>query len=357
MNQEFTASDRRRAILALVLVNAMWGASFPIMKALNLQIDGHFGVTQWTASGWLRVSSAGWLIGMRFGIAFLLLVLLLRGMLARVQWPHLLAGAAIGFLFCCGLLLQVMGLATIPASRSGFLTSLVVIITPMMNTLVRKRLPRRCVILGALVAVIGVATLTGLIAIENGQVSLAKDAFAQWTHGDTLTTVATLFFSAQILLIDVFGKRYESVLFTPSMFATTSIFAFAVFGCSSFYVPEVASGGWIGLASEPRFYFLLAVLCVFPSLVAFMWMNKYQPRLTAGQAAVIYTLEPLFASTWAMFCPAIISAMCAIHYANESFSMPLLAGGSLVMLANVLALWPERKTTTRDIVLQAKGEE
>ncbi|MFG0261831.1 MAG: DMT family transporter [Novipirellula sp. JB048] len=347
MNQEFTALDRRRAILALVVVNALWGASFPIVKALNLQIDDHFGVTQWTASNWLRISAAGWVIGLRFGIAFLLLAILLRGMLARVRSPHLFAGAAIGLLFCCGLLLQVIGLATIPASRSGFITSLVVILTPILNTLVRRQLPRRCVMLGAVVALIGVATLTGLITLEQGRVAIANNALAQWTSGDTLTVVAALFFSGQILLIDLFGKRYESVLFTPSMFATVSIFALAVFAGASFYVPEAHlleahTGGWIGLAIQPRFALLLAVLCFFPSLIAFMWMNKYQPRLTAGQAAVIYTLEPLFASSWAMFTPAIMSALCAIQYANEQFSAPLIVGGSLVMLANVVALWPER---------------
>ncbi|GAA4461640.1 DMT family transporter [Novipirellula rosea] len=347
MNQGTTPNERRQAIIALVLVNAMWGASFPIMKCLNLQVDDHFAVTELTASGWLRTSSASWLIGLRFAIAFGLFAILLRGTLRRVQLPHLLAGAAIGVMFFLGLLLQVIGLATIPASRSGFLTSLVVIITPLINTLLRKQLPRRCVMLGALVALAGVATLTGLIVIQDGQISLASDALSRWTVGDSLTTLATLFFSAQILLVDVFGKRYESVLFTPSMFGTTAILAMIVFAGLSLPVPETATGGWTALALQPRFYLLLGVLCFFPSLVAFVWMNKYQPRLTAGQAAVIYTCEPLFASTWAMFIPAMLSAWCAVHYANEEFSTPLLIGGSLVLVANILALWPEKRPEKR----------
>ena len=74
-------------------------------------------------------------------------------------------------------------------------------------------------------------------------------------------------------------------------------------------------------------------------------MNKYQPALSAVQAAVIYTLEPVFASLWAMFIPALLSIACYVTYENEKFSLTLLIGGSLVIAANALALWPEPKPT------------
>ena len=87
--------DRRRAIVALVLVNAMWGSSFPIMKCLNLQIDQHFAVTELTASSWLRSGSAAWMIAIRFAVALLFLALVLRGMIRQVRLPHALSGGAI----------------------------------------------------------------------------------------------------------------------------------------------------------------------------------------------------------------------------------------------------------------------
>ena len=38
--------DRRRAMIVLVMVNALWGISFPIMRCLNLLMDQHFGITE-----------------------------------------------------------------------------------------------------------------------------------------------------------------------------------------------------------------------------------------------------------------------------------------------------------------------
>jgi drug/metabolite transporter (DMT)-like permease len=312
------------------------------MKCLNLQIDQHFGVTEFTASPWLRTGSAAWMIAIRFALAFLLFVVFYRGTLRRVRWPHLWAGAAIGTLFFLGLLLQVIGLATIPASRSGFLTSLAVVFTPLIATLWQRRFPRIPVLLGAAVAFMGVAILTGLVVFQEGRVALADDAFQRWMIGDTLTTLAAFLFSGQILLLDRLGKRYDSVAFTPSMFVTTAALATIVFGFLRLQIPEVPTGGWTGLAVQPRFFVMIVLLCVFPSLLAFAWMNKYQPRVSAVQAAVIYTLEPVFASLWAMFLPAILSILCVVTYANERFEFPLVLGGSLVLFANVLALWPQR---------------
>ncbi len=336
--------SRSRAILALVVVNAFWGSSFPFMKCLNSVMDEHFGVTELTASTALRIGSAAWMIAIRFAVAFFLFLVFFRGTLANVRRTHFLAGLAIGTFFFCGLLLQVIGLATIPASRSGFLTSLAVVFTPLFSTIARRRFPHATVLLGATVALLGVSILTGLLTFESGRVSIAQDALSRWTTGDSLTTVAALFFSGQILLVDRLGKRYDSMAFTPSMFAVVAVLASIVFAILRADIPEVAASsqdGWMALVVQPRFYLMIGVLCLFPSLLAFAWMNKYQPTVSAVQAAVIYTLEPVFASLWAMVLPAILSVACAVTYGNETFSMPLVIGGGLVLMANVLALWPE----------------
>ncbi len=327
----------------LVIVNAMWGATFPVMKAMNLQIDDYFGVTQATASGWLRSASAGWLIAIRFGFALVMFVIFFRGAMSRVRLPHALAGVALGTLFFIGMLLQVIGLGTIPASRSGFLTSLAVVFTPLLSTIFRRRLPRSTVMAGVAFALVGVAVLTEIIDF-NGGVSIAPDSLSRWTWGDSLTILAAIFFSCQILLVDVLGKRYDSIAFTPGMFATAVVLGMLVFAGLAGHVPDIPDGrSWWGLAKQPSFFGLIGVLGLFPSLLAFAWMNKYQPYLTATQAAVIYTTEPFFASTWAMFLPAVMAAYCAVTYANESFTWPLLIGGVFVLLANVLALWPAKR--------------
>jgi drug/metabolite transporter (DMT)-like permease len=337
----------------LIIVNAMWGASFPINKGLNLQVDQFFGVTEASASGWFRTATAAWLVTLRFGMATVLLALFCGSMIRRVKRAHVIAGFWIGFFFFGGLVLQVIGLGLIPASRSAFITSLVVVCTPVMATLIKRRLPKPIVLVGVAVAFAGVAVLTEMITIDGGMLKIADDAAGRFGWGDVVTIACVLFFSGQILVLDSFGSSVvdndgnttasDSVAVTPVMFATVVILGCLTFGVLQFFVPEVpVTGSWTTLATRPSFITLVAALGLFPSLLAFLWMNRYQPFLTASQAAVIYTLEPFFASTWAMFAPGIIATLFGIVYANESFSWPLVVGGFLILIANAIALWPSR---------------
>ncbi len=336
-------TDRRQAIAALIAVNAMWGASFPIMKCINQLFDSHFNTSSDDGSNLFRISSAAWMIAVRFSIALVLFLLVFRKTSLQVRGYHLAAGAAIGTFFFLGLLCQVIGLATIPASRSGFLTSLTVVITPLIGTLIQKRLPRLSAIAGAFIALLGVAILTGLLDLNSGVGASALDDSPRWAWGDAITILGAGFFSVQILLVDRLGKNQNSAAFTPGMFAASILLSVAVFGIASPGITE-NSTGWFSIASKPEVMILIAILALIPSLIAFYWMNKYQPMVTATQAAVIYTLEPLFASCWAMVLPAALSVMSGVVYANEQFSTTIAAGGSLVLLANILALWPQSKT-------------
>ena len=199
------------------------------------------------------------------------------------------------------------------------------------------------------VALAGVSILTGFFIVQNGQVSLASGVLDQGSFGDLVTIAGAFVFSLQILLIDTMGKRYDSEAFTPSMFATTATLAAITFAVLYGIAPEQESNSmpvatWSGLATRPAFLALITFLCLFPSLLAFVWMNKYQPALSAGQAAVVYTLEPVFASLWAMVLPVQLGALCTVAYANEAFEDSLMIGGAFVLFANVLALWPTRRT-------------
>ncbi|WP_145172753.1 DMT family transporter [Rubripirellula lacrimiformis] len=337
-------AQTRRAILVLIVVNALWGMTFPVMKGLNLQIDQHFGVTEHTATIWLRASSAAWMIGIRFGLALIMFSIVFHRVMARIRMVHVWGGLAIGFFFFSGLLLQVVALGTIPASRSGFLTSMAVVFTPVMATLIRGRLPRTTVMVGVAIAMAGVAVLTEIVVVDRSGVSIASDALQRWTRGDTLTILGALFFSGQIMMVDYLGKRYESIALTPTMFGSVVLMAGVTFAILSPHVPEATGeAAWTSLAISPEFIGLIGLLGIFPSLLAFAWMNKFQPYLSAGQAAVIYTCEPFFASTWAMILPGLMATYCAIGYQNETFSWPLIFGGVLILAANVIALWPQRQ--------------
>jgi len=327
-------------------MTAIWGTSFPMMRCLNLQIDKHFEQSSDLAAIEFRTAAATWMIALRFSLALVLFLVCFPKVTRRVRLPHFLAGLSIGFLFFVGLVLQVIGLATIPASRSGFLTSLVVVIIPLISTIFYRRFPPAILLIAGAIAMVGVSILTGLIDIGAGSVSLVDGALSRWTTGDSLTLLGAFFFSVHIILIDWFGKTYSSLEFTPSMFASIAVCGWIVFGgMLAWESPQNRFGDfdqWTTLGSQSNFWGLIVALATLPSLVAFAIMNKFQPTVSAVQAAIIYTLEPVFASFFAMFLPAILSAICFVNYANETFTAPLAIGGGLVIFANVLAVRPAR---------------
>lgn len=310
------------------------------MKSLNHHVDFAFGATELTASFALRAASAAWMIALRFAIALIMFAIVFRPIVRRARQAEWRVGALIALFFVAGLILQVIGLATIPASRSGFLTSLTTVFTPFLAWGVFGRRPSTAHAIGVLLALLGVSILTGFAIRTSTGLGIAPDAWQAWRIGDTLTTLAALFFAGQVLVIDHYGKTLDSSAFTPGMFAAVPVFAGAIFLVLSPWMPERSPQGWTGLAQAPSFLILIVSLSVFCSLLPFTWMNRYQPEVSAVQASVIYSLEPVFASTWALFLPGWVSLISGFAYENESFSEPMLVGGGIILLANIVALWP-----------------
>jgi drug/metabolite transporter (DMT)-like permease len=343
----------RFAILALIGVNALWGLSFPVMKALNEIMDRRLEVSSASMSMTYSVSSSAGMIAVRFSMAMLLITILLPKLVLGAKKEEWIAGFWIGLLFCIGLVLQVIGLSTIPASRSGFLTSLTAVYTPLMYAVMTKRLPSLQLCIGILLALIGVATLSNALTwiLPQSETTVTETTnIIPLNWGDLWTTLGAIFFSIQVLLIDHFGSRYRSASFTPGMFATATLVAAAIFIGIQFFPQGDASSielsKWTSLLVQPAFLGLVFFLALFCSLISFLGMNTYQPYITASQASVIYSTEPLFASLWAMILPGVIASFIPLIYQNESATWQLIVGGLFILAANVIALWPTKVERT-----------
>ena len=78
-------------------------------------------------------------------------------------------------------------------------------------------------------------------------------------------------------------------------------------------------------------------------------MNRWQKFVTATEAGLIYSIEPVIASLLSLFLPAIFSLWAGINYANEELTVRLFVGGGLIMAANILlqSKWLEPKAGRR----------
>jgi drug/metabolite transporter (DMT)-like permease len=77
-------------------------------------------------------------------------------------------------------------------------------------------------------------------------------------------------------------------------------------------------------------------------------MNKYQCYVPPAHAALIYTLEPIFATGWAVWLPGLVSPLIGIRYASERPGWETVVGGLLVIAGNGLALLGVERREERD---------
>ncbi len=335
---------RGRAILALVATTSLWGLSFPLMRMINVLMvravpAAPGGMS--TASILVdQVTRASFYMAVRFAMAMAFLGLAAPGLfrgLTAAEWGM---GIGVGLPFAAGFLFQVAGLNEIPSSRSGFLTSLCVAFTPIVMIAVERRRPRIAAMMGASIAILGTAFLTGLF-VAGGPIGLrlSADVGARVGLGDGLTIAAAFIFAFQVVAVDLFARRMPSERLTAGMFLGVVVVA-AVVGAAGALARPSPSGfsGWTALLADVPFLVLTAITAALCSTLAFWLMNRFQPEVSPVQASSIYTMEPVFATLWALWLPGLLGPAIGVDEPSEHFHASLLIGGTLIILGNVVGL-------------------
>ena len=301
--------------LMLILACALWGLSFPLIKAL----DGEQRMRLPEASG---VFLAVWLQMARFGLAALIILpFVARARLTRMELNQ---GTLLAIWGGLGMALQAWGLGHTKASTSAFLTQAYCVFLPLLACLRMRSLPGAKIIIATLLVLAGGAILSG---IKLGDLNIGK--------GEAATLAAAFIFTFQILTLEnpkYVGNRGLAVTFVMSACIAVIYLPLSLLLASEPSQVIRAGGSW------PSFGIVL-VLAVFCSVGAYGLMNTWQPRLPATEAGLIYTTEPLFTAGFALFLPAILTGIVGQAYANETLNPSLLVGGLLIVLANVLMQW------------------
>lgn len=284
-----------------------------MMKALQMEQLG-------------RVPDAGsvflstWIQCARFGMgALLLLPFVLRGGLpTRPEWRQ---GFHLAVLGGTGMLLQADGLAYTDASTSAFLTQGYTIVLPIIACIRLRRAPESRTIIATLMVLLGGAVLSGF-TLTNPRIG----------RGELQTLIAAVFFAFQILALEnphYQGNRSGRVTWVMCAAIAVIFLPLAAVTAPSPAAILNAGASWFALF----FIFILAACC---SVGAYLLMNYWQPRVSAVEAGMIYTTEPVFTAFYALFLPAWISVIAGVGYANESLTFQMLTGGVLILAANML---------------------
>ncbi len=306
--------QRRRALGMLLVANACWGLSFPLMKALGLLQAGVAG----ESGSWFTTAM---MVGPRFALAALVLAAALgRSLndLRRSEWQQ---GIGLGLFAALGMLFQADGIQFTHASTSAFLTQFYAVLIPVYLALRSRTNPGVRVWLCVLLVMVGSGVLGGF---DWRDLRLGR--------GEAETLLASVFFMGQILLLEraeFAGNRASRITFV--MFAVEAV-VFLGLGVAT--VPSMQAV--LAPLAQPAWWLFTLGLTLFCTLGAYGLMNHWQPRITATEAGLIYCVEPIFGSVFALFLPAWFSRLGNLSYANEQVTVALLVGGGLITVANVL---------------------
>ena len=313
-----------RAVLFLVLTCALWGVSFPIVKVLQLEQLSRIP----DASG---VFLASWIQVARFGLAALILLPFISR-LPRPTRLEIRQGLFLALWGGLGMGIQTWGLGHTEASTSAFLTQAYCVFLPLIACLRSRKRPSIRILGATVLVILGGAILSG---VRPDNLSLGI--------GEQATLLSAVFFTVQILNLE--APKYADNRGRPVTLVMSIGIALLWLPVTFFTAPTPADVLNVG-ASLPAFV-LIASLALFCSVGAYLIMNIWQRRVSATEAGLIYTTEPIFAAGYALILPVPLAAMTATSYANETLTFSLVIGGALILLANIWTHWklPAHKPT------------
>lgn len=280
------------ANLTLLAVTAVWGATFSLTK---------------DALAFVPVMP---FLATRFLLAAVLLIVFtrLRGRFRETYSKHtLILGAVLGLLLFLGYLLQTLGLQSVDPGSAGFLTGLSVVIVPILAIPLLHHTPPARTFVGACLAVVGLLLLCGVQLIHLHM-------------GDFEVLLCALFYALQILLIDKYGRSAHSLALATVEISTVAVLSTAC-------LPLTLPGAGFHIASLFQGTVIWAVLiCAIPATaVAYFAQNVFQRYTSSSEAAVIFSMEPVF------------SAIIAAGLGMESMTRIQIAGGILIVVSMVAA--------------------
>jgi drug/metabolite transporter (DMT)-like permease len=284
---ESSATHKRRnlqAQLGLTFAAFIFGSTFIVMKDA------------------VKVMAPLPFLSLRFAVGSLALgvVLAFRKPVAPSGSDVTRYGVPAGLALLGGYAFQTIGLQYTTGSVSAFITYLLVVFVPLFVLVLTRVLPPPLVLLGVLIAFIGLFLISG-----SGGVKLGK--------GEFLTLLCALGFASHIMTLDRVGKRIDALWLAFVQMVVVSV------GCGAM---GAVTGGWV---LNSKVVLAAVYLGIMASAVAFFLQTWAQRRLEPTRTALLLMLEPVFA------------AIAGYFIAHDQLGLRGIVGGLLILLGVVAA--------------------
>ncbi len=279
----------RLAVLALLGVGFFWAAAFVLMKdAIQQQPYMDFLATRFTLA-----ASAMAILRPRVALKF--------------RAGDLKYGALIGIVLAFGYITQTIGLDMTTAATSGFLTGLYVILTPLIAWLVMKQKVATKVVIGAGLAMIGLAIFSGAASDVEFQV------------GQLWLVLCAAFYAIHILMLGHFGQGRSSYRFAMIQIAFAALVTWGFALLDGYQAPPNA-----------EVWFAVLFTALLSTVLAFWIQTWAQTLLEPSRVALLITSEVLF------------TAIIAVAVGQEPVTFAMVFGGGLMFVAMLFVEWPRK---------------
>jgi drug/metabolite transporter (DMT)-like permease len=253
--------QRWRAELALTFCTLLWGSTFVVVKNS------------------LDQASVFVFLAARFSLAGLCMAIFRWRALRVARREEIFAGVRLGFFMFGGYAFQTAGLRYTTASNSGFITGSSVVLVPLILALFWGKRVTLWVYFGTIAAAAGLYFLT-----------VPASGVAHLNRGDVLTFFAAASYAVHIILVGEYTREHSAAALSVLQVLACALMAWlTTLGADAIrWQPmrfESTGALWIGIA----------VCAVFATAVAFslqLWAQQYT---TPSHAAILFTLEPVFA--------------------------------------------------------------
>jgi drug/metabolite transporter (DMT)-like permease len=254
------------ADLSLLLIAAIWGTTFALLRDT------------------LRFIHPVELMALRFSIGGAIVAAVYGRRFSGATPLWLWDGTRTGAFLAAGYLFQVIGLASITASRSAFLTSTYVPMTPFAAYLLLRTRPDWGGAAGVVLVSLGLLAFAAPSGPGRGGANALSLA-----RGDLWTLGCAAAFAAQIVYTNVAARRSDFAVVTMVQLLLTAAVAWLL---------VLARGGFsVPMSRVP--WAVILYLATFATAFVITLQTWALGRTTPIKAAVLFSTEPIFAAVFA----------------------------------------------------------
>ena len=277
------------ASLALLAMTASWGSTFFLIRDL-LE----------------RVPTLDFL-AVRFLMAAAAMLLVAPRAVARLSPESRRHAVVLGGVYGVAQVLQTAGLAHTPASVSGFITGMYVVLTPLLAAvLLRTR--------------IGGLTWVAVAIAAGGLAVLTLDGVSMG-YGEAITLMSAVLYALHIVGLGAWSDPRQALGMSIVQITVIAVL------CSIATIPDgvvlpSTGGDWASVV-------YMALVAGAAAMLAQTWAQAHLPPT---RSAIIMSMEPVFAATF------------AVWLGGEPTTLRMVGGGLMVLTAMLLVeLAPRRK--------------